>query len=88
MLLIWIVILWIVPVFVGHAIGKSKGRAGLLYGLFLGWLGVIIVAILPPVRSSATHRECPHCKETMRIDATVCPHCQRDVTASPSPSVT
>ena len=27
---------------------------------------------------SATHRECPHCKEPMRRDASVCPHCQRD----------
>jgi hypothetical protein len=25
-----------------------------------------------------THRECPHCKEPMRRDASVCPHCQRD----------
>ena len=25
-----------------------------------------------------THRECPHCKEQMRRDASVCPHCQRD----------
>jgi hypothetical protein len=24
------------------------------------------------------HRECPHCKEPMRRDASVCPHCQRD----------
>ena len=25
-----------------------------------------------------THRECPHCKEQMRRDASVCPLCQRD----------
>jgi hypothetical protein len=25
-----------------------------------------------------THKECPHCKEQMRRDATVCPHCQRE----------
>lgn len=23
-------------------------------------------------------RECPHCKESMRRDASVCPHCQRE----------
>lgn len=32
------------------------------------------------VSSTATvgTRECPHCKEAMRRDASVCPHCQRD----------
>jgi hypothetical protein len=28
---------------------------------------------------AARFRECPHCKERMRSDATVCPPCQRDV---------
>ena len=28
--------------------------------------------------AARTHRECPHCKEQMRRDASVCPHCQRD----------
>ena len=27
------------------------------------------------------HRECPHCKEGMRCDAGVCPHCRRESTA-------
>jgi len=30
----------------------------------------------PP--SPQMYRECPHCKEQMRRDASVCPHCQRD----------
>jgi hypothetical protein len=28
--------------------------------------------------SGLMYRECPHCKEQMRRDASVCPHCQRD----------
>ena len=36
----------------------------------------------PAPRASAsgltTVRECPHCREQMRRDASVCPHCQRD----------
>lgn len=77
----FVVVLWVVPIFVGHAIGKHKDRAGFLYGLLLGWIGVIIVAVLPPVTNSVTHCECPHCKERMRRDASVCPHCQREIGA-------
>jgi hypothetical protein len=29
-------------------------------------------------RDSKAVRECPHCKEAMRRDASVCPHCRRD----------
>lgn len=32
-------------------IGGPKGRYGWIWGLFLGWLGVIIVALLPPHKS-------------------------------------
>lgn len=42
------VILWIVPVFVANAQGKAKNRAGVLYGLLLGWLGVLVLAVLHP----------------------------------------
>ena len=32
----------------------------------------------PPNLPSPTHRECPFCKELMRRDASVCPHCRRE----------
>jgi len=112
------VIFWLAPIAVGTAIGRGKHRAGWAWGLLLGWLGVIILVILPPGKAltlerldelkdkdiiskrqyeqkraevirqyeekrseplaARTHRECPHCKEPMRRDASVCPHCQRD----------
>ena len=43
------IILWIVPAFVAYGLGKPRRRWGAAYGLCLGWLGVIIVALLPPV---------------------------------------
>jgi len=60
--------------------------------LFLGWTLIgWVVSLAMAVRSVATvtqpqqsipppprYRECPHCKEEMRRDASVCPHCQRD----------
>jgi hypothetical protein len=30
----------------------------------------------PPAGVPAMYRECPHCKEQMRRDASVCPHCR------------
>ena len=98
-------IFWLAPIAVGAAIGRSKHRAGWAWGLFLGWLGVIILVLLTPGKpltlerleakkgvtdakyyekkkaelfAAQTHRECPHCKEEMRRDASVCPHCQRE----------
>ena len=116
-ILLFVGIFWIVPMFVAHAIGKGKRRSGFWYGLLLGWLGVLILALLAPLpepspekelellerRKRAGYinknayaeeraqieakmeqevatlsRECPFCKEAMRRDASVCPHCQRD----------
>lgn len=45
-MLIFIAIFWIAPIFVGQKIGAPKNRAGWAWGLVLGWLGVIIVAVL------------------------------------------
>lgn len=116
-ILIGAIVLWIVPLFVANSIGKSKRRAGLIYGLFLGWIGVLILAILPALpeptaaeqlealdrqrgqykasyieqkkaelqaqlAAAETHRECPFCKESMRKDATVCPHCRHESPAA------
>ena len=104
---LFILIFWILPIVVGHLIGKPKNRAGWAWALFLGWIGVLIVALLSPkaamtlddlerrrntvnpnyyekkkaeLLAARTHRECPHCREQMRRDASVCPHCQRDST--------
>jgi hypothetical protein len=46
-----LLLIWGLPVFVGHKIGAPKGRAGWAWGL-LGWLGVIIVACLGPKRGA------------------------------------
>lgn len=45
-----IVLIWIIAVVVGVLIGQSKGRIGLalVLTLLLSWLGVVIVALLPP----------------------------------------
>jgi glutaredoxin len=64
-------------------IWQNKGgtpSGGFSFGFLLGIIGVILVLVLNPPgeKTDATSRECPHCKEAMRRDASVCPHCQRD----------
>jgi len=79
----------VVPMFVAVEVTAKKGRGGglgLLLGLILGWIGVIIALVLSDERSTqlkqaadaALYRECPYCREPMRRDASVCPHCRRE----------
>jgi hypothetical protein len=45
---------------IATAIGNwRKGRplTGFLLGLFLGWIGVIIIALMPPTREKRVQRE-------------------------------
>ena len=64
---------------IGMFIGRTRGRgtAGFWLGFFLGPIGWIIALLLP-----REGRRCPFCREIVADDATVCPHCQRDI---PSP---
>jgi hypothetical protein len=75
-------------------IWKNKGGnalSGFLVGLLLGIIGLIIVAVADPNKGRGSTsqggigqgavRECPWCKEAMKRDASVCPHCQRESTA-------
>lgn len=65
-------------------ISRDKGKGfgfGFIAGLFLGIIGIIIAAMSGNSKGSeewTQHRVCPHCKERMRRDASVCPSCQRE----------
>jgi hypothetical protein len=77
---------WLAPIVIAALITDSRGRGaliGALLGLVLSWLGVLIALLLGELEGSAhgparLYRECPHCKERMRRDAYVCPHCRRE----------
>ena len=49
-LLIFIFLAWTVFAIAGYHLGKSKGKAteGLLLGMFLGGIGLIIIAVMNP----------------------------------------
>src|SRR4051794_1951948 len=48
----FIVVVWIAPLFVAVVLGDKKGRRGWLYGLVLGWIGVLFLVALRPVLGS------------------------------------
>ena len=48
--LLYLVAVWVIPMFVADDIGCDKDREGWVYGLFLSWLGVLVVWLLPPVK--------------------------------------
>lgn len=76
-LLIWI-LFGIVTGMVMSNRNRSSG-AGFLLGFLLGPFGLIIALLTKEeVAPAQRTRECPHCREQMRRDASTCPHCQKD----------
>jgi hypothetical protein len=69
-----------------YMVGKRKGQelVGLLLGIFLGWIGLIIIYVLPdqskpslpatPYGSGQTVK-CPHCSRQVPAEARFCPYC-------------
>ena len=76
-------LLWALFAFVSAAIWSSKGGsgfAGFMLGALLGVFGLVYVAAATPSvdQQVVPSRECPFCREAMKAEASVCPHCQRD----------
>ncbi|NMP20776.1 hypothetical protein [Sulfobacillus harzensis] len=91
-MIVIVLLLWVVAFFVAAWIGYKKGRQplGIVLGLFLGWVGVLIMALVGPTSEAARAEAlrqgfpCPYCQEVVRHGATVCPHCQRDLPPTPA----
>ena len=60
-LLLFLVIGAVVGAGVGYAIGRAKGRPGLglVLGLLLGWIGWVIIALIPRPSASVTRAQKP-----------------------------
>jgi hypothetical protein len=88
LVLFFIGVCWVAPVFASNAIGKSKGKENpWLWGLLLGWLGVLIVALQsrsqPPVIVSASYAAPAQALPAPAAGPTKqCPQCAEDVQAA------
>ena len=81
------IFLWLVFGFIGGLIAQKRKldlTTGVVLGVFFGPIGWIILLFQSPklerFRSAdePLTRECPHCRATIRADASVCMHCQRE----------
>jgi hypothetical protein len=77
--LVWWSLAAIVCALIGAGVGRQRGQqdTGLLLGLLLGPVGVVVAALLPD--RAEERRPCPHCAEMIRVAASVCRFCGRDV---------
>jgi hypothetical protein len=55
--IIFALIFWALPVWVCVAQGKARNRNGWAWGLLLGWLGVLMIFLLPPRKLSPLELE-------------------------------
>lgn len=95
----FVVIIWIVCAFIGYAIGKPKGLGGIgfMLGLLLGFIGVIVVAVMsgespnqiqavrhpPPEPPRPQWIPCPHCKQAVLFDDLMSHRCPPEPAIAP-----
>lgn len=72
-----VALIYFLFLFLSAYVGSRRGRAGtgLVLGIFLGVLGLIIVLLLPTIRT------CPQCNATVSVDAVLCPRCRSTLKA-------
>ena len=91
----FIVVVWSIFVVAGALFGSWRGRPllGTLLGLFLGFIGVVIISLVPPKDITKIRRPlglitgCPWCGEPIRSDSRICTHCFQALKPSGPPGV-
>lgn len=69
-------------------VAQKKGKSFVLWWIYGSLLFIVAMPhALIMGESQSRFRRCPHCAESVRVEANVCPHCQRDIVVrSPAPA--
>jgi len=72
---------WFGCAIIGGMVGQRKGAGvvGTVLGLVLGPLGVCVAIAMIGSRG-----ECMYCRELVRYEARICPHCRSTLKAAPT----
>ena len=70
-----LLLLSVIPAYIAQTKGKSFG-AWYVYGLFL-----LPIAFVHSLILGRDDRKCPHCAELVKLEATVCKHCNSKLEA-------
>jgi hypothetical protein len=74
---------WIILSAIVSLLAKKRGRSPIAF-LFLSLLlspliGGLILVFMVAAEKPELCKRCPHCAETILLDAKVCKHCRRDI---------
>ena len=79
--LIWLVLCALVATF-----AERKGRKGIGYFLIAFFFSPLVGGIVVLCVADKNKKECPYCKKSVAIDATVCPYCNKEIAKKKSSS--
>jgi len=73
----FVMLVWFISFLVSTVIGARKGNpiGGAFLGLFLGFVGLIIVVL----SGDKNRLACEFCSEKIMKTAKICPHCHKEV---------
>lgn len=71
------ILLIVVAGITGAVLARPKGRSPLLWFILCAVMPLLVIAIalLPKVIAKGITKQCPHCAEIIKEDATVCKYC-------------
>lgn len=63
-------------------VGLMQQRSdGLLMGMAAAVMGMVLIYLGrdPSIGIGATSKKCPHCAEEVKVEATTCKHCRKEI---------